>query len=132
MPLEITLKGRTVENTKRSRSIQIWNKEARETYKKEQEEWTKTGNWTNLKNRISRATTTRQIEEKDTDSRTWWDEGCWRKKKEVLELFQEVRGDKARGGGYYARRAEYRKLIEKKEREEGERQIEEMLKDKSE
>ncbi|KAJ8666323.1 hypothetical protein QAD02_007985 [Eretmocerus hayati] len=70
-----------------ARGNTIWDEDTRGKYKQEQDNWMKTGNWTNLKNRVSQATTTRLIEEKDTDSQTWWDEKYWRKKGEVLELF---------------------------------------------
>ncbi|KAJ8677545.1 hypothetical protein QAD02_013332 [Eretmocerus hayati] len=83
---------------KTSRTIQMWDEEAREKYTEERKKWTRSGEWADLKIRIKQATSVKQIEEKITDSQTWWDGGCWKKKEEVLELFHKVREDKTRGG----------------------------------
>ncbi|KAJ8672071.1 hypothetical protein QAD02_003330 [Eretmocerus hayati] len=121
-----------MEEVTKRQMVQIWDEEACTKFREAQKSWEKTENWEELGNRIEIATATIELEDKETDFQDWWDEECWRKKIEVQKLFQDAKEDKIDGHVYYAKRREYRQLLDKKKRKEAERKVEGMLRDKSE
>jgi len=56
----------------------------------------------------------------------WWDEDCWRKKKEVRRILREWRKGKGDRREYQKKKREYKELCEENKRKENERWEREM------